>query len=80
MLSARPSLDQGATLEKWMNEDKKTRCYVLVSMSNDLQCQHEEIRTPRDILTQLQELYGEQSHTAHFEVSQRFFRAKMLDG
>ena len=32
------------------------------------------------MLTHLQELYGEQSRTAHFEVSRRLFRAKMHDG
>ena len=32
------------------------------------------------MLVYLQELYDEQSRTARFEVSQRFFRAKMRDG
>ena len=32
------------------------------------------------MLTHLQELYGEQSRTAHFEISQRLFRVKMHDG
>ena len=32
------------------------------------------------MLTYLQELYGEQSYTAHFEVFRRLFRAKMHDG
>ena len=31
------------------------------------------------MLTHLQELYGKQSRTACFEVSRRFFRAKMYD-
>ena len=38
------------------------------------------MRTAREILVHLQELYGEQNRTALFEVSQRFFRVKMHDG
>ena len=33
-----------------------------------------------EMLTHLQELYGEQSRTAHFEIFRRLFRAKMSDG
>ena len=36
--------------------------------------------TTRDILTHLQELYGEQSRAARFEVSKRFFKTKMREG
>ena len=49
-------------------------------MSNDLQQHHEDMRTVREMLTHLQELYSEQSRIAHFEVSQRLFRMKMFDG
>ena len=38
------------------------------------------MRTVREMLVHLQELYGEQSRKAHFEVSRRLFRAKMRDG
>ena len=36
--------------------------------------------TARAMITHLQELYGEQSHTAHFEVSKRLFNLKMHEG
>ena len=36
--------------------------------------------TVRTMITHLQELYGEQSHTAYFEVSKRFFNLKMREG
>ena len=49
-------------------------------MSNDLQCQHKDMRIVKDMLTHLQELYGEKSRMARFEVPQRFFRVKMYDG
>ena len=37
VLPARPSSDQRAVFEKWMDEDNKVKCYILASMSNDLQ-------------------------------------------
>ena len=36
--------------------------------------------TAKAILVHLQELYGEQSHIVHFEVSKRLFNTKMRDG
>ena len=63
-----------------MDEDNKTKCYILTFISNDLQQQHEDIRTAKEMLTYLQELYGKQSHTAHFEIFWKLFRVKMHDG
>ena len=54
-----------------MDEDSRVKCYVLAFMSNELQSQHEHIPTARAMITHLQELYGEQSHTACFEVFKR---------
>ena len=36
--------------------------------------------TFQTMITHLQELYGEQSHTARFEVSKRLFNLKMCEG
>ena len=80
MLPIRPITDQRKTLVKWTNNDNKVRCCTMASMSNALQCQHENMKTARDILNHLQELYGDQSHAARFEVSKRLFKAKMHDG
>ena len=53
---------------------------MLSSISNELQSQHEHMLTVRTMITHLQELYGEQSHTTHFEVSKRLFNLKMHEG
>ena len=53
---------------------------MLGAMSDDLQHQHENILTTRQILAHLQELFGEQSCAAKYQVCQRFFKAKMRDG
>ena len=59
MLSIHPSANQQAALEKWMDEDNKTKCYIFAFMSNNFQQQHEDMRTAREMLVYLQELYDE---------------------
>ena len=58
-LPACPTVNQRASHEKWLDDGNKVRCYVLVSMSNELQCQYEDMTTARQMPTHLQELYGE---------------------
>ena len=48
-------------------------------MSNELQYQHKNMKTTRKILAHLQELYGEQSLTAHYEMSKQLFKMKMCE-
>ena len=52
-LPAHPSVDQRVSLEKWMDEDNKVRYYMLGLMSDQLQCQHEDIKTSHQILAHL---------------------------
>ena len=79
-IPARPTAKQRASLKKWMDDDNKARYYMLDAMSDDLQCQHENILTTHQMLAHLQELFGEQSRAAKYQVRQRLFKAKMRDG
>ena len=79
-LPARPSTEQRASLDKWMDEDNKTGYYMLGSMSDKLQHQHEDIRTVHQMLALLQEMFDEQSCAAKYQVTKRLFKAKMRDG
>ena len=58
-LPACPSAEQKASLDKWTDEDNKAKYYMLGSMSNELQRQHEDIKTVHQMLAHLQELFGE---------------------
>ena len=49
-------------------------------MSNEIHRQHEKYTNTKEILLHLQELFGEQSRTARYEISKRLFRAKMKEG
>ena len=63
--------------DKWMDDNNKVRCYILTLMSNELRCQHEDMKVAKIMLTHLQKLYSEQSQSAHYEVSKRLFNAKI---
>ena len=79
-MPVRPTAEQRASLEKWTDNDNKARYYMLGAMSDDLQHQHENILTTHQMLAHLQELFGEQSRVAKYQVCQRLFKAKMHDG
>ncbi|XP_039134207.1 uncharacterized protein LOC120271590 [Dioscorea cayenensis subsp. rotundata] len=65
---------------KWLEDDLRVRSYMLASMSSDLQSSHEKMSDARSVLLHLQELYGEHSRTARYEISRELFRAKMSEG
>ena len=67
-LPARPFTEQRASLKKWIDEDNKIRYYMFGSMSDELQHQHEDIGTARQMLAHLQEMFGEQSRAAKYQV------------
>ena len=52
--------EEDAAYHKWQKVDKLARCYVLASMSNVLQQQHERMLTAFDILLNVKEMFGEQ--------------------
>ncbi|XP_031394396.1 uncharacterized protein LOC116205848 [Punica granatum] len=72
--------DQQDAYDQWSVDDTKVRCYMLASMSNELKRQHENMKSSREILKNLRELYGENSMTARYEISNELFRARMQEG
>ena len=45
--------EQRITFEKWTDEGSWVKCYMLASMSNELQSQHEHMSTARAMITHL---------------------------
>ena len=58
-LDASPA--QKAELEQWERSNEMTKCYILASMSNILQSQHEYMKKTNDILLNLHEMFGEKN-------------------
>ena len=79
-LPTHPFVEQRASLDKWTAEDNKVRYYMLGSMFDELQHQHEDIRTTHQMLAHLQEMFGKQSRVAKYQVTKWLFKAKMRDG
>ena len=65
--------------EKWKEDSTIAHCYMLASMSNELQRQHENMDA-RSVLLHLKELFGEQSRTERYEISKSLFKAHMAEG
>ena len=49
---------------RWKKADEMSRCYILASMSNVLQHQHQAMATASDMMLNLRELFGEQNRAA----------------
>ena len=47
--------------QQWRKADEMARCYILASMSNILQHQHENMATAYDMMMNLKEIFGEQN-------------------
>ena len=45
--------------QSWRKADEMARCYILASMSNILQHQHENMTTTYDMMMNLKEIFGE---------------------
>ena len=55
-------------------------CNMWASMSTELHRQHEKYTSENEILLHLQELFGEQSRTARYEIFKQLFHTKMKEG
>ena len=58
------SPEEDATYHKWQKADKLARCYILASISNVLQQQHERMLTAYNIVLNLKEMFREQGRAA----------------
>ena len=63
-----------------VRKDKMARCYILASMSNVLQQQHERMLTAYDIMMNLKEMFGDQSRAGRQEDMRVLLNTKMAEG
>ena len=71
---------EDAASHKWQKADKLARCYVLASMSNVLQQQHERMLTAYDILLNVKEMFEEQGRAARQIAMKALLNTKMAEG
>ena len=58
------TIEQQKAFEKWHEADGLAKCYILASMTNILQKQHEGLATGKDMMFNAKEMFGEQSRSA----------------
>ncbi|KAH0716824.1 hypothetical protein KY290_013392 [Solanum tuberosum] len=52
--------DQVSAYDKWVKADEMAKCYILASMENVLQHQHQSMTSAFDMLESLKEIFGEE--------------------
>ena len=72
--------DQIKAHQKWVKADEMARCYILASMSNVLQHQHQKMDTAYDILENLKEMFGDQTSAARQNALREIPTSKMEEG
>ncbi|KAL5564742.1 hypothetical protein UlMin_027906 [Ulmus minor] len=66
--------------KKWIVSDDMARYYMLASMSNVLQQQHQGMRTAAEIMASVQAMFGETSTRARFEAVKAIMNSRMKLG
>lgn len=56
-----PTDDKIKAYDKWVKADEMVRCYILTSMENMLQHQHQFMTIAYDMLESIKEIFGEQN-------------------
>ncbi|XP_019241520.1 PREDICTED: uncharacterized protein LOC109221498 [Nicotiana attenuata] len=72
--------DEQKAYQKWIKADEMARCYILASMSNVLQHQHQSMESAYDILENLKEMFGDQNRAAKQTAMKALLNTKMVEG
>ncbi|KAH0781727.1 hypothetical protein KY290_001325 [Solanum tuberosum] len=78
--SADPTDEEVQAYDKWVKADEMARCYILASMENVLQYQHQSITFAYDMLASLKEMFGEQNRAAKQTAMKSLLTTKMAEG
>ncbi|XP_062114404.1 uncharacterized protein LOC133825488 [Humulus lupulus] len=66
--------------ERWLAANKKSKAYMLASMSDTLRTKLEDVETAYEIMDQLQEMFRHKSRQARFEATKKYANARMAPG
>ncbi|KAJ8478076.1 hypothetical protein OPV22_021803 [Ensete ventricosum] len=73
------SKDEIACYVKYIDDSTLAKCYILVSMTLELQRQHESMDAD-SILLHLRQLFEKHGITQRYEIYKKFFQARMTEG
>ena len=66
--------------EKWVKANDMAKCYILASVSNVLQHQHQFMTKASDIMVSLKEMFGSQGRLARQRAMRDFLHEEMREG
>ncbi|XP_075091523.1 uncharacterized protein LOC142171728 [Nicotiana tabacum] len=72
--------DEQKAYQKWVKADVMAQCYVLASISNVLQHQHQSMESSYDIMGNLKEMFGDQNRVAKQNAMKALLNTKMVEG
>ncbi|KAM1543647.1 hypothetical protein ACFX1Z_013284 [Malus domestica] len=72
--------DECAKYDKHVEDDTQAKCYLLASMNEELQRQHEGMESASSIILHLTELYGEGTRNRRFSTVSELVKTKMVKG
>ncbi|KAM2757258.1 hypothetical protein PS2_019030 [Malus domestica] len=72
--------DERAKFDKHVEDDTQAKCYLLASMNDELQRQHEGMDSASSIILHLTELYGEGTRNRRFSTVCELVKTKMVKG
>ncbi|KAM3282025.1 hypothetical protein P3S67_027672 [Capsicum chacoense] len=78
--SAELTDDDTNSYDKWVKVDEMTRCYILASMKNVLQHQHQSMTTAYDMLESLKEMFREKNRSTKQTAMKDLLTMKMVEG
>ncbi|XP_047270444.1 uncharacterized protein LOC107872781 [Capsicum annuum] len=78
--SDEPTDDEIKAYDEWVKADEMARCYILASMANVLQHQHQSMSTAYDMLESLKEMFGEQNRATNQTAMKALLTTKMVEG
>ena len=65
--------------EKWIKADEMSRCYILASMSNILQHQHQSMPITYDMMMYFKEIFGDQTRFARQKAMKDLMNTTMAE-
>ena len=74
------TLEERAGHEAWRKDGEKARMYILASLNEVLQSQHQSMSTSSAMLLSLQEMFGVQSRSVKQMVMKQIMNARMSEG
>lgn len=72
--------EEKIALQKWRDDDYKTKYYMIASMSDELQKQYKNISHAYEIHARLDKLYGAKSRISRYQILRDLFNTRMTEG